>query len=276
MPAKPHSELKAGIFVIVSLAVLLIVVLWLGAADIFKPVPHKAVFFVKESAGSVGLKVGSVVQVNDTACGKIVDIRFNPAEGAEGRTLYFAEINRPDIKIYSDGKAMVPGGLVGDMPLVITSRGKSGTPADKNHPIEISGLLSRTMSNIEAMSQQVRQMVSLNKGNVNEIMDNFTRLSANLKSASEEIRRNPWRLLYKPKKGELHSQNIYDAARAFSEGASELDQAVAKLATLVKMHPEGLPADDPQMKSMRKRLAETFARFTKAEEALWKELGTKP
>ena len=274
MPAKPHSELKAGIFVIVSLAVLLAVVLWLGAADVFKPVPHKAVFFIKESSGSVGLKIGSRIQVNDMACGKIVGIRFSPAEG---RTLYFAEINRPDIEIRSDGKAMVPGGLVGDMPLVITSRGTPGKPlADENHPIEISGLLQRTMSNIEAMSQQVRQMVSLNKGNVNEIMDNFTQLSANLKSASKEIRRNPWRLLYKPKKGELHSQNIYEAARAFSEGAAELDQAVAKLATLVKMHPQGLPADDPQMKTMRKRLAEVFARFTEAEEALWKELGTKP
>ncbi|MBL7132680.1 MAG: hypothetical protein ISS78_01150 [Phycisphaerae bacterium] len=274
MPAKPHSELKAGFFVIVSFAVLLAVVLWLGAADIFKPVPHEAVFFVSESAGSVGLKVGSVVQVNDTACGKIVDIRFSPAEG---RTLYFAEINRPDIEIHSDGKAMVPGGLVGDMPLVITSRGTPGKPpADENNPIEISGLLQRTMSNIEAMSEQIRDMVNVNQDNVNEIMDNFTQVSANLKSASKEIRRNPWRLLYKPKKGELHSQNIYDAARAFSEGAGELDQAVAKLGTLVKMHPEGLPADDPQMIRIRKRLDEVFNRFTEAEEALWKALGKNP
>ncbi len=274
MPAKPHSELKAGLFVIVSFVVLMAVVLWLGAADIFKPVPHEAVFFVSESAGSVGLKVGSVVQVNDTACGKIVDIRFSPAKG---KTLYFAEINRPDIKIHSDGKAMVPGGLVGDMPLVITSRGTpSKPPADEDHPIEIAGLLSKTMSNIEAMSQQIRNMVNANQDNVNEILDNFTQASADLKSGIKEIRRNPWRLLCKHQKDELRSQNIYDAARAFSEGAAELDQAVAKMVTLVKMYPKRLPDDDPQMQRVRKHLDDVFKRFTEAEDALWKALGKNP
>ena len=215
-----------------------------------------------------------VVQVNDTPCGKIVEIRFDPAKG---RTLYFAEINRRDIEIRSDGKAMVPGALVGTMPLVITSRGTPGKPpADAEHPIEISGLLQRTMSNIEAMSAQIRDMVNVNQDNINEIMDNFTQVSANMKAASKEIRRNPWRLLYKPKKGELHSQNIYDAARAFSDGAAELDQAVAKMSTLVKMYPEGLPADDPQMVRVRKRLDDVFKRFTEAEEALWKALGKNP
>jgi len=274
MPAKHHSELKAGIFVVVTFTVLLAVVLWLGAADLFKPVPHTAVFFVKESSGSVGLKVGSLVKINDNEVGKIVDIRYQPSQG---RTLYFAEIHNPQVRIYADGRARVPGGLVGDMPLVIISRGSPDKPpADEKHPVEISGILQRTLSNIQALSEQLKQMVSVNEDNVNEILDNLAQVSANLKSASKEIRRNPWRLLYRPKKAELHSQNIYDAARAFSEGASELDQALAKLTTLTKAHPKGLPADDPQLTRIRKRIDEIFNKLTKAEESLWKALDAKP
>lgn len=274
MPAKEHSELKAGLFVIVGIAVLLAVILWLGAVDVFAPTPHEAVFFIKESAGSVGLKVGSVIRVNDMEVGKIVDIRLDEAGG---RTLYFAEINNPDVELRRDGKARVPGGLVGDMPLVITSRGTPGKgPADRDHPIEISGVLQQTISNIEALTGQLKQLVAVNRDNVSEIMDNFAQVSANLKSASKEIRRNPWRLLYKPKKGELHSQNIRDAAGAFSDGAAELDQAIAKLTTLMREHPDGLPADDPQLKRIRRQIAKTLSQVTEAEETLWKALGKKP
>ena len=114
--------------------------------------------------------------------------------------------------------------------------------------------------------------MAVNRENIDEIIDNMGQVAANLKSASKEIRRNPWRLLYRPKKGELRSQDIHDAARAFSNGAAQLDQALAKLKGLAATHPDGVPKDDPQLKKIAEQIKETFEKFTDAEKALWKEL----
>ena len=62
------------------------------------------------------------------------------------------------------------------------------------------------------------------------------------------------------------------SARAFSNGAEQLDQAIAKMAGLAKAYPEGVPTDDPTLQKIRKQLQETFGKFSKAEQALWKEL----
>lgn len=129
--------------------------------------------------------------------------------------------------------------------------------------------VSKDMTDV---SSSIREVVMLNKDNLDEMIDNLTQVSVNLKAASSEIRRKPWRLLYTPDDKEMHSQNIYDAAAAFSGGASQLDQAITKLVALRKAHPEGLPADNAELAKIRKQLEETFARFTKAEQALWKEL----
>ena len=108
--------------------------------------------------------------------------------------------------------------------------------------------------------------------NIDEIIDNMMLVSANLKSASKEIRRNPWRLLHKPTDEELDSQNVYDATGAFLSGATELDQAITKLSKLAGMKPEGIPADDPQLQEIRLKLQQTFEKFGRIEQLLWEKL----
>ncbi|MCP4377510.1 MAG: MCE family protein [bacterium] len=127
-------------------------------------------------------------------------------------------------------------------------------------------------TNFAKLSEDAKGVITINRENIDEIIDNMGHVAANLKSASKEIRRNPWRLLYRPEKGELHSQNISDAARAFSNGAAQLDQALAKLKGLAAAHPNGLSKDDPRLKKIAEQIKETFDKFTDAEKALWKEL----
>lgn len=131
--------------------------------------------------------------------------------------------------------------------------------------VKISGDLS-------AVSGQIRQTVAMHRDNIDELVDNMVAVSANLKAASKEIRRNPWRLLYKPDNEELNSANIRAAATAFSNGAEQLDQAINKLNGLAKSSPGGIPANDPTLIRVRKHLQETFDQFSKAEDALWKEV----
>jgi len=121
------------------------------------------------------------------------------------------------------------------------------------------------------VSEQTKEIVTVNRDNIDETLDNLTQVSVDLKSAAKEIRRNPWRLLYEPEEKELRSQNLYDAVRAFSNGAEQLDQAITKLRRL-----EQIKSDDPAFQEttekIHKGLNEVFSKFSKAEEALWKEL----
>jgi len=126
--------------------------------------------------------------------------------------------------------------------------------------------------NFAKVSEEAKNIMAVNREAIDEIIDNMLAVSTNLKSASKEIRRSPWRLFYQPKKGELHSQNIHDAARSFSSGAAQLDQALAKLKGLAASHPKGVPSDDPHLKQIAKQIRDTFEKFTEAEKALWKEL----
>jgi len=128
---------------------------------------------------------------------------------------------------------------------------------------------------LQAVAAQAKEVVLVNRESVDEIVDNMNQVSANLKSASKEIRRNPWRLFYKPDEKEVQSTNVYDAARAFSNGAEQLDQAMVKLTGLSKAYPDGIPADNEELKRIREHIKESFEKFNKAEQALWKEL-TKP
>ncbi len=420
MPQKKHNELIAGLFVLLTLAVLVGIVCWLGASDLFKKSYQRAAFYAEESSGSLGLKEGNALQVGDRTVGKIVAIR----SGEGGRLLYVAEVEVPDVKVHADGKARVSVGLVGEGKLVVTARGSDASPlADESHPVAIAGGLDQAMADIAEMaetlkpiaevavkefdatrdtsilarvhqvmeqlrsaagniagqtdakqkdsmmakvnssandvnrmtsslaaqvnaanpasllakfhkstddinamtadarpkvektltsiqntaqqvesiskkdvveilaamrkvttdvlkisgnfvqvSEQAKSIVVVNHDRIDELIENMGQVSDNLKATAKEVRRNPWRLLYKPEKEELHSQNLYDAARAFASGAEDLNAALDKLRALAKENPNGIAASDPELAKIRKEIDDTFSNFSKAEQALWKEV----
>ena len=165
MAKKKHNELAAGIFVLAALAVLVGVIVWLGGAEIFLPTKQKAVFFVKEQTGSVGLEAGGFVQIGDDQVGRIADIHFNPESG---RTYYSAEIERGDFKIYADGEARVVAGLIGGARLIIINRGTEEKPlADANNPIELQGGLDQVMSDLASASHKVNQIADVIRKELN-------------------------------------------------------------------------------------------------------------
>ena len=131
--------------------------------------------------------------------------------------------------------------------------------------------LLTSASNLSQITAVGKDMVTGNRASINDAIDNLTRVSSELKAASKEIRRSPWRLLHKPKGEELDSQNLYDAARAFADGAEQLDQAMGKLSAL----PPDAATDDPQVQQVRLTIEQAFGQFNQAEQALWKELAQK-
>ena len=127
----------------------------------------------------------------------------------------------------------------------------------------------------QVVTDRARTLVVLNEDQVNRLMTNLSETAAHLKSASKDLRRNPWRLFYRPSLEETRQLNIFDAAREFAEAASRLDDSTTQLAALMKSHDGAIPADDAQLAEIRQRLQQTFEDYVRAEEALWKQLNVR-
>lgn len=132
----------------------------------------------------------------------------------------------------------------------------------------ISGDVGKASANLAELSEKAKGIVDRNSGNVDEMVQNFVLVSANLKATATEVRRSPWRLLYQPSDKEQKSANILDAARAFSSGAIQLDQTVTRLGAI---DPRAVSAEE--LKKLHDQLEEAIGKFTKAEQSLFKELG---
>ena len=89
-----------------------------------------------------------------------------------------------------------------------------------------------------------------------------------LKFATAEIRRSPWRLLYKPRPGEVANSTLFDAARDFAEGANDMSDAATALRDALK-DPK---ADPKEIQKLMNQLDDSFGKFTKVEDELWKRV----
>ena len=438
MPRKKHhSELTAGLFVLVGIAVLLGVVLWLGAADAFRARGQEVVFYVPVQDGSVGIAEGTEVTLGDSRVGRVTGIRVDP----KGRNCYYtAQLEQAGLTVWSDANATVSAPMVGQAKVVLLKLGTAAkgvaseerpvrlTPGgmeelrllardqlDPNDPKSLMGglrsiiialesetgkvdqivenilretngrdansvfgqvgatarnlaaasekinyqldasepnsvvaivqrigrqfekqsdanrpgsifaairssardletalrdarpmvesilrhldgtaeqietltredvtklirglgeaklMVLQVLDDLRDSSQEIKEIVKLNRDSIDETMDNLNAASETLKSALKDVRRNPWRVFYQPQKGELETENVYDAARAFSSGAAELDQAVSKLRALQKMELDKDPAARQTAERIRKHLDMTFEKFSEAEKQLWEE-----
>lgn len=122
-----------------------------------------------------------------------------------------------------------------------------------------------------ATSNDIRAVVSANRMNLTDMLANLRVTSEQLKAASLDIRRAPWRLLYKPEEREANSLNIYDASRSYAEAAADLHSATMTLESVAALHKEGVPVDDKVLHEMLDRVKTSLDRYGEAESALWKQ-----
>ncbi|MEM7808722.1 MAG: MlaD family protein [Planctomycetota bacterium] len=120
----------------------------------------------------------------------------------------------------------------------------------------------------EVAVQNVRGLITRNRGHVTQIVDRLASTARTLELAGSEIRRSPWRLLYRPDGRQRESMDLYDAARRFAEGANALQDAAVAL--------EGLasdPTSDPtEVEALLNAVQVRFDEFRLAEEALFEKI----
>jgi ABC-type transporter Mla subunit MlaD len=125
--------------------------------------------------------------------------------------------------------------------------------------------LKVAMANTKDLTGSARAVLVGNRGKLDGIIADLKLTSDNLKGASVEIRRSPWRLLYKPAPGEMENLNLFDAARQFAEGASSVDDAATSLRDATRD-----PKADPQhVQKLIDQLNQSFANFHQVEQKLW-------
>jgi phospholipid/cholesterol/gamma-HCH transport system substrate-binding protein len=113
-----------------------------------------------------------------------------------------------------------------------------------------------------------RSVIVQNQGKLNGMISSLKVTADNLKGASAEVRRSPWRLLYKPQPGEMGNLTLFDSARQFAEGANDMNDAAQALRDALK-DPN---ADKEQIQKLIDHLDQSFGKFNSVEQQLWKQV----
>ena len=126
--------------------------------------------------------------------------------------------------------------------------------------------IKKGSSNLKDVTASARGILVGNRTKFDDIIAGLKSASDNIDRASAELRRSPWRLLYKPNPGELDNLVLFDSAREFSTGANDLNDAAQALKDAI--HEGDVPAEDLQKKI--DLLDRTFNKFNGVEQKLWK------
>lgn len=157
--------------------------------------------------------------------------------------------------------------------------------AKQTDPENVEGLVSRVntaaarlndaLADIKYVTGTTREVLVLNRDNINKMLMNFKETSEHLKGATKYVLERPWRLINAPSKTEDRQHVIFDATRNFAEAANRLDDATIQLKALAELHDGQIPADNVDLKRLRTDLEATRAKFQQAEQQLWRELNVK-
>jgi len=122
-----------------------------------------------------------------------------------------------------------------------------------------------TMGNAKELTAGAKAVVVGNKTKLDTMIASLKTTGDNLKAATAEVRRSPWRLLYKPAPNEMGNLNLYDAAREFAEGANSLNETAGALRDAIKNN----QSNPEELKALVEKLDKSMGNFKQVEEKLY-------
>lgn len=117
---------------------------------------------------------------------------------------------------------------------------------------------------LTAAAEEISTLIREESPSLRRAMANARLASDQLKLATIEIRRSPWRLLYQPTKKELETELIYGAAEAYAQAVSDLRAASETLS--VSASRTGVATDAARLEELTRELDAAFDRYKVAEE----------
>jgi phospholipid/cholesterol/gamma-HCH transport system substrate-binding protein len=202
---KMTNELKTGLIVVAAIAVAAVFLLKTTSFS-DKPYRLKTRFNYAE-----GLKADSVVKLSGIEIGRVENIKFiyDPETRVE-LTLLLDK----NAKIHEDSVAYISSsGIVGDAFLGLTPGSpdkpfvKNGDTVSSEDPVEmrkimkqvdtIAGSLDKTLTEFRELTTNVNGVVKDNRSKIDNLLLNMEQTAVNFKEFSEDIKKNPWKLLSK-------------------------------------------------------------------------------
>lgn len=129
---------------------------------------------------------------------------------------------------------------------------------------------TRAAKDLGDAAERAERLLAESEPGLRRSLANARLASDQLRAASIEIRRNPWRILARPDEKTFENEILYDAARMHADTASDLRDAAAALeAVLADAEPE---TNDGQARAeiqrLREELGDAMTRYRDAQEAL--------
>jgi ABC-type transporter Mla subunit MlaD len=236
------------------------------------PILVKADTTLKE-AGDIAGKINKDYDRWRLTVNDVMDRANSIAENIEkttAETQAMVEENRPDIDVFIDNMTAFSGDA-----REISGRVRAET-VDK-----ITELLERGKEGVASFTSAIEDLqVKLDAEwpNIDEALANARLASQQLKLTMVEVRRSPWKFLYRPSPTELEHEMLYEAARSFAVAASDLKAASDAMNRVVTLHAGELMDDRESLEQLAENLQGSFERYEQAQAALFGVLideGTK-
>jgi ABC-type transporter Mla subunit MlaD len=125
----------------------------------------------------------------------------------------------------------------------------------------------RTLADAEKAVETVQGLLDEQTPNIRRSMTNFRLASDQLATMMGEVRRSPWRLLYRPDTRELEFELLYDSARTYAAAVSDLRSAAETLQTVSVTNPDHAGAAE-----LVQELDRSFDRYKEAESAFLEQI----
>ena len=191
------NEIKAGMVVLVAVA---IGVFFFGKTANFKAKTYDIkTYFVY--AGD--LKTDAIVKLSGIEAGRVKEIRFlyDPKTMVECviELDVFAKVRKDSIA-YIGTAGFVGDAFVGITPGESDEFVAPGETLASEDPIQMRLLMKKAdqiANNLDSILGQVKEIVTDNKDNLNNIILNFEATSQNFKEFSDDVKKSPWKLLFK-------------------------------------------------------------------------------
>ena len=103
---------------------------------------------------------------------------------------------------------------------------------------------------------------------INDALANGRLAAQQLKLTMLEVRRSPWKVLYRPTLTEIEHELLYDAARSFALAASDLKAASESVRRMLAEHPDQIAADPQTAERLNTYLLDTLSNYEKVQQRL--------
>ena len=131
--------------------------------------------------------------------------------------------------------------------------------------------LELTLRDLANVAREASAVMRDNRENVDMIMQDLRETSTNAANLTAEIKRRPWRILYRPSEEELRAMELYDSAWAYNLGATELNRSLRDLMGFFERRSEDAPRPE-DLEIAYEKVRESLRKQREAEETFWSRL----